>query len=351
MCKCAQGAVTFVHMAWPLATSKSSAETLAQAVTVATLYYYQGLTTGRIAQELGLSRSKVSRLLSFAREQGIVRIEIQDPVAHAQGLEARLCEQFGLRQARVVAVSETAGEREWLRRVAAFSAHYLNTLVEPGMILALAWGTTMSAIAEHLIPKGVREFDVVQLNGSGNTHNISDRYASEIIMRFARNYQGRAHLLPVPTFFDFPDTKRSLWRDRSIRRITDMQAQADILLYSVGAVEAGVPSHVYTGGYLESQDLLELERERIVGDIATVFFRGDGSYRDIPLNARASGPDLSLFQRARHALCVVSGKGKMKGVRAALQGGYIGTLIIDEPSARYLLGISRGNGAGREMSY
>ena len=75
----------------------------------------------------------------------------------------------------------------------------------------------------------------------------------------------------------------------------------------------------------------------MVGDIATVFYRFDGTYDQIPLNARASGPDLSLFKQAKHALCIVSGLGKVIGLRAALRGGLMSELIVDEPTARSLL--------------
>ncbi|HEY2020856.1 sugar-binding domain-containing protein, partial [Paraburkholderia sp.] len=74
-----------------------------------------------------------------------------------------------------------------------------------------------------------------------------------------------------------------------------------------------------------------------VGDIATVFFRADGTYRNIELNRRASGPDLDLFRRAKHTICVVSGPQKVDGVRGAMRGGFIKELIIDEPTARLLL--------------
>jgi Putative sugar-binding domain len=53
--------------------------------------------------------------------------------------------------------------------------------------------------------------------------------------------------------------------------------------------------------------------------------------------SRASGPDLSLFKRTKHALCVISGLGKAPGLRAALRGGLMSELIVDEPTARALL--------------
>jgi DNA-binding transcriptional regulator LsrR (DeoR family) len=58
----------------------------------------------------------------------------------------------------------------------------------------------------------------------------------------------------------------------------------------------------------------------IYSRFATVFFRADGSFHDIPINDRASGPDLAIVRSAKHALCVVSGLGKVDGLRAALRG-------------------------------
>lgn len=310
-------------------------EPLADAVRVARMYYYQDLTTQEIAGQLGVSRSKVSRLLKLAKAQGLVQIRIVDPKTQLNELEAKLRHHFGV-EAQVVDVPETAGEEEWLSRVATVAAAYLNTLMQDSTILATAWGTTVSAISRRLEVKRLKNVQVVQLNGSGNTHDAGLLYSAEILRRFSEAYQAKAHTFPVPTFFDFPETKGALWRERSVRRILELQTRADILLYSIGAVTAGVASHVYTGGYLEPDDLAELEREGVVGDIATVFFRADGSYRDIPINARASGPDLHLFREAKNAICVVSGRGKIAGIRAALVGRYLKKLIIDEPTAREL---------------
>ena len=69
-------------------------DTAAQAVQVSRLYYIQGLTTDAIAAELGLSRPKVSRLLSYARRTGLVEIRIHDPEVQPQGLESRLRERY-----------------------------------------------------------------------------------------------------------------------------------------------------------------------------------------------------------------------------------------------------------------
>ena len=49
------------------------------AIRAAKMYYYQNLTTGVIAKEMSISRSTVSRLLSFARDSGLIDIRIIEP--------------------------------------------------------------------------------------------------------------------------------------------------------------------------------------------------------------------------------------------------------------------------------
>ncbi|WP_034291820.1 sugar-binding transcriptional regulator [Herbaspirillum sp. RV1423] len=305
------------------------------AVRVARLYYFQNMTTAAIAEEMGTSRATVSRLLSYAMENGLVEIRVHDPQELSGNLEAAITRHYPLRSIQVVPVPAAAGERESLQRVAAHTAAYLNTLVQPATIIGLAWGNTVAAIADNLSTKTVHDVDVVQLNGSGAGADIVNTFGESLVSRFAQNYGGKAHSFPVPAFFDYADTRTALWRERSIKAIRSLQADASILLFSIGAAETG--SHIHTGGYLDQQDRQDIRDDGVIGDIATVFFRADGSWRNVALNARSSGPDLDRFRHAAHSICVVSGKGKIPGLRAALLGGFINELVIDEPSARLLV--------------
>lgn len=311
--------------------------TAQDALSVAKLYYYVGLTTEQIAAEMSVSRPTVSRLLTFAKERGIVEITIRDTDQIIAPFARTIRDCFGLQSVQVVPVPESHSEEKWLERVARHAANYLNTVLEPGMTVGLAWGTTLSAISEYLIPKQISRLSFVQLNGSGNTWTYDNSYAARILQNFADNFNAQMYLFPVPTFFDYPETKEAMWRERSIQRIVDLQRNSEVLLYSIGAVSAGVPSHVYSGGYLETKDLKELKREGVVGDLATVFYRGDGSYADISINARASGPRLDLYSGAECAICVVSGRAKVPGLIAALRAGYVRNLILDEPTARAVM--------------
>lgn len=311
-------------------------ERVNEAIRAAKMYYYHNMTTEAIARELNVSRSTVSRLLAFAHQEGLVDVRIIDPFEHPQVLEKKILDAFKIQRVHVVPVSEISGEAEWLNRVAQYTASYLNTIIHSNMIIGIAWGTTTSAIARHLLPKATHNTQIIQLNGAGNTQTMGIEYASEILVRFAQNYQARAHLFPVLTFFDKAATKKALWGESSIKRLLDLQNQVDLLLYSIGALNSGILSHVYSGGYLRPNDIAELKRCNIAGDIATVFFREDGSYDGIEINDRTSGPNLDLFKK-KYGICVISGLAKVRGLHAALRGGLMSELIVDEPTARKLV--------------
>jgi len=318
------------------ATVSSNPERVRDALRAAHLYYLQDLTMDAIAHELHTSRSSVSRLLAFARETGLVDIQIRSPLDRNSRLQNDLRERFDV-ATHIVPVPDHTSDIERLERVALSAARILDQYFDSNMTLGIAWGSTVSAISRYLVPKATHNSQVVQLNGAGNNRTSGILYASEILRRFGEAYGAHVEQFPVPTFFDDPATKLALWRERSTRRVLDIQRSMDVALFGVGSPLAQVPSHVYLGGYLEPEDYDSLTADGAVGDVATVFFREDGSSDGVALNARASGPDLASFRRVARRVCVVSGVSKVTSLRGALAAGVVTDLILDESTARTLL--------------
>jgi deoxyribonucleoside regulator len=306
------------------------------ALRAAHLYYVQQHTMDAIAHELKTSRSSVSRLLTYARDTGLVDIRIRTPFELTARWEQEIAQRFRI-SAHVISVPTAAADVDRQDRVARGAARILNQYFDSNMAMGVAWGSTMSAISRHLRPKETHNSDIVQLNGAGNTHTTGIDYASEILRRFAESYSARLQQFPVPAFFDSPATREHLWQERSMRRVLDMQSHLDIALFGVGSPFADIPSHVYIGGYLEPDDYQTLSDQGVVGDVATVFFRADGSTDGIELNARATGPDFDVLRRIPRRVCVVSGVSKIPGLSGALAAGLITDLVIDEAGARALI--------------
>jgi deoxyribonucleoside regulator len=302
----------------------------------AQMYYLQDQTMDAIARELRTSRSTVSRLLSAARDSGLVQVQIKTPADLAPELERVIRRRYKV-DVHVVPVADTLNEMDVLDRVSMQAARTITPLVDSNAVIGVAWGSTLSAVSRHLTRKTTHGTTIVQLNGAGNTQTSGITYASEIIRRFGTAYGAKVEQFPVPAFFDHAETKRLMWEERSVQRILDLQSRVTIAIFGVGSIDAEVPSHVYTGGYLDSTDIDDLEASGVAGDVATVFFRDDGSDEGIMLNERSSGPSLASLRKIRRRICVVSGAKKIKGLRGALAAGLATELILDETTARELV--------------
>lgn len=306
------------------------------ALKAAQLYYVRDLKMEAIADTLNMSRSSVSRLLSYARYTGLVDIRIKPPT---DGI-AKLQHAIRVRDratAYIIPASEGMNPRERALRIARHAGRIIPGMIEPSSIVGVAWGVTMAGVARQLQERPLKDVTVVQLNGAAQSDNFGIGYAGGILDSFGHALTARVEPLPVPAFFDHPETKRAMWQERSVTRILDLQERMDVVVFGVGDPHADVPGHVYRNGYLDEADHASLESEGVVGDVATMFVRADGSHHGIRLNARSSGPDLTLLRGVARRICVVSDPSRIPALRGALAARLITDLIIDEQSAQKLV--------------
>ncbi|MGB3732759.1 sugar-binding transcriptional regulator [Microbacterium sp.] len=316
--------------------ARADARTTA-ALTAAKLYYLQDMTMDVIAAELGTSRSSVSRLLAHARETGLVDIRINSPFERVGQLEEQLRRQFRI-AAHIVPMSGIVSEVERLERVALTAGRLLSQFIDSNMVVGIAWGSTVGMVSRALVQKETHGTTIVQLNGAGNVQTSGLEYSSEILQRFGHAFGAVVEQFPVPAFFDDPETRAAMWRERSTRRVLAFQSKMDIAVFGLGSPQSEVPSRVYVGGYLSRDDYRSLREDGAIGDVATVFFRADGSWKDIRLNARSTGLGLDRLRRVPRRVCVVSGAAKAGTLRAAIAAGIVTDVVLDETLARLLVG-------------
>lgn len=197
-----------------------------------------------------------------------------------------------------------------------------------GRRIGLAWGTTLASLVAQLEPLNCQA-QVVQLNGAANPAASGLPYAGGILAGAARAWRGGVLQFPVPAFFDYPETKAAMWRERSIRAVIEAQDALDVAVFGVGALGRGSRSHVYSGGYLDADDVAGLRAEGVVGDVCTVMLRADGTHEGLALNDRASGMAPDRLRRIPRRLCVASGVGKARGLVAALRAGVVSVLVAE----------------------
>ncbi|MBK0331425.1 MULTISPECIES: sugar-binding transcriptional regulator [Brachybacterium] len=313
--------------------SPSQRDRLADA---AELYWGRDLKVEAVGRELGVSRSTVSRMLAQARAEGVVEFLIHrdpdSPAIRRQELEDR----FGI-QAVIADVPADASDAARRLAVGREAAGLLLGLVQPDSTLAVTWGSTIEAVSSQLTHRRVRGLHVVQMHGSGNVASLGKNYGTVILDRFGGAFGADVHLFPVPAIFDSAQTRRLMWQEGSIRRTLAMRAGAQILLTSVGVPDTDHPSRLYESGFLTAGDVEELARERTVGNLASIFFRADGSTDGIAVNDRSTGMPFDEVRRIPVRLFVAAEAGKTEALRAALTAGLVTHLVVDSTTARELV--------------
>ena len=347
---------------------------LMRAYEAASMYYVQGETMEVIAHHLRVSRSTVSRLLARARQEGVVRVTLVQP-GGAGSLEGRMTQAFGVRT-HIVPVREGTTEIHRLQQVASVAAAHMVDLIEAlaeqagnggpqaqdpagsggegsvqgrgsgGVVVGVAWGTTMSEVSAALPSRSVPGLTVVQLNGASDPVREGPS-AGEVLSRMRLSLGARTISFPVPAFFDHVATREAMWSERSVKRVLAVTRRASLAVFGVGALDAlngALPSQVYEGGHLTARDQAVLRRQNVVGDVCTVLLRSDGSWRDVTLNARATGPTPAQLSRIPRRLCVAAGTGKARALLAALRARTATDLIVDDATARTVLELAEARG-------
>ena len=228
-----------------------------------------------------------------------------------------------------------------LENVTKTAAQMLGQMVNDGEVVGIAWGNTTTEMAGHITQKDVDNVTLVQLNGAASTETSGIAHVGGILARMAYQWKANIVQFPVPAFFDDPATKEALWREGSVRRVLNWQEKCTLAVFSVGALRAEIPSHVYAAGYLSRSELNKLALDKVVGDVCTVLIRPDGSWSDISLNRRATGPSPDQLRRIPRRFCVVAGKNKAQSLLGALNAGVATDLVCDKAIAEKVWALAK----------
>lgn len=305
-------------------------------VQVAKMYFQLDRTQSEIAQALGLTRWQVGRLLSEARETGVVRIEIAPRANRLATLESALQRQWRLRDAVVVPSDGDAGVDAGA--VAQAAAHWLAGLTDKPALIGVSWGRTMAAVARAL-PQGWNPGAHVVLVNGATALRLTSPGVSAVAEAFAQTAGGTATLFPAPAILGRAETRAALESDPVIAAALDLARKAPLIILGMGAMEDSV---LAASGYVADADIARLRGAGAVGDILGRFLDARGQVVDTQLDARTLGLRPEALANRRHAVGVVSGTGKQAIALAALRARLVNVLITDEATAHHLLSHSPG---------
>jgi DNA-binding transcriptional regulator LsrR (DeoR family) len=296
---------------------------------VARHYYQDDRSKSDIADELGISRFRVARLLDAAKRAGMVTIRIESPAGLNAELSVELQRVFGLAHAVVIDVEDD--EQESLRRrLGEVAAEVLQDLVGPDDVLGLAWARSLRGIGPAI--KNLAACPVVQLTGALSGPDGSD--VLELVRRVARTSGGTPHVFYAPLVAPDAASARSLRRQAEVARAAELADKVTVAMVGIGAWEAGL-STIYD--MVEADARARATALGAVGEISGALIGADGAPVHTPLSRRIIGVTGEQLARIKTVISVAYGRDKAGAVGAALRGGLVNGLITHAGLARALL--------------
>ncbi|MGH3435088.1 MAG: sugar-binding transcriptional regulator [Sciscionella sp.] len=310
------------------------------AASVAHRFHVEGRSKIQIAEEFGVSRFKVARLLESARAQGLVRIEISGPGPLDVGLSDELRSAYGLRSALVLAedgTSARSGDLELRDRLGTAAADLLTEIVRPHDVLGLAWGRTVNVMTEalHRLPK----CSVVQLCGVYSRMNMRDS-SVDTVRKVAAISGGAAYPIYAPLVMPDRRTADTLRRQPGI---SESFEQFDSVTKAVVAIGAWQPGQSTVYDVLDERERKALAATGVAAELSAHLFDVDGRVLATGLSHHVLAIGTDQLRRIPEVIALAGGRAKAAAIDAVLRSGVVTTVITDIDAAGLLLASANRN--------
>jgi deoxyribonucleoside regulator len=312
---------------------------------VASFYYDQGKSQAEIANEFGISRSAVSRLLTEAREKGIVEITVHYPWRTSPELEEALVSTFGLKAASVL-VTGNRQYQEMLQGLGVLAARYLERMLYDGISIGISWGTALYQMIRGMHQRRLSSVEVIQLIGATGAEVVPTD-GPILAQLLAEQLDATCYYLYAPLIVENEAVRDVLLQDRNIRETLARAERADVALVGIGTPRPDLSS-LSRAGYVNAEEEERIRATGAVGDICAQHFSITGEWLDIDINRRVVGIGLDTLARIETVIGVAGSSRKGPAILGALRGRYVNALITDDQAAQKVLSLHEASASKSE---
>ncbi len=300
-------------------------------VRVCRLYYFEEKTQNEIAKTLGISRPQVSRLLSRAKEEGILKIEI-DPgtMVHSEEIADALKQKCHLNH---VVVSDVDPNGDVIRSLGFSAARFLSGYLKDNQLIGISWGRTLYETVERIVFNGeLPNTTFVPL--IGGVGQIRHEYQmNSIVEKIANAFRSKRYYLYAPAHMKHAKTLQMMLEDDAISLVVEMWKKLDLAIVGIG--EPISLSNTFRDIY-DPDFFSFLLKQTAIGDIAARFFTKDGA-PCASADESILGISLSQLKQVPKVIGIAGGKEKTDAIYTAIKTGYINSLVTDKHTAIRIL--------------
>ncbi|QKK27812.1 sugar-binding transcriptional regulator [Rhizobium hidalgonense] len=314
-------------------------------VRAAWFYYVGGLNQEQTAGRLGVTRARVNKMLSEARDSGLVSISIdhqrvgmlpfEDHLRITYGLDFCISTPaFGFKDTKDADID--VRKQIAFRAVGVAAANHLKSLLSESasVTIGTGWGRTIEQMTLQLAGVRAPHARFISIMGSLTANSAYNPF--EVVHALARRTGGEGYFLPVPFIADSVEDRKVLLSQRSVVKAMEIARSASVCFISAG--ELTEESLLRRQGMISRAELESLRRCGAVGDTNGIFFDCEGKQVDHDLNRRTIALGFDELMKIP-VILLIAGQEKSAAARGLLKSGVVNGLVIDGDAAEALVAL------------
>lgn len=327
------------------------------------LYFRKDKSQQEISKILGLTRSKVSRYMKRILNEGLVKISFNFP--ELPELAARLCNEYGLRDAVVVPTSQydsdkqddNFSKRDYLKAdIGQAAARYFGRVVGNGARIGISCGMTLYEMVRQIREASVKDIKIYPLAADSSYESVDispNTLVGMLVAKLRPNAIGYALPAQITDDSSVVLKRKGKKLPSKIEDILSEAGEVDIAFIGIGAIKKGVPGFCMIAEQYNWSCEEIREQTSAVADYnySLIDFEGKTLTEETELNANEKFQEITnriisipletiqklALQHGKLIVCLAGGKEKVAGIRAVLKGNLANVLITDFDTASKLL--------------
>ncbi len=303
---------------------------------IALKFHVEGLSQVEIAEEEGLSKATVCRILKSAKDMGMVHVNVTMPSAAPPAPKEAgvLCRALGLDEVIIAPAASGETEESLIDATAATAAANMPRLLADSYMVGVGWGRSVYNTALQLpYTEGAKKLFIPLVNNFAYT--IPTLQTSVIMSYFGERFRSNCYYLNIS---HQPRRKgeRTEAEMENIRQLAAYWEALDAAVFSISSPEQLLGSEMYSDlwrGGLEGGSYEQSMRFESMGQV----FCEDGSYVGINKNYDLIALDLKRLSSIKTSICIGSGLKKVNALIYTAKLGLYNVLITDSATASAML--------------
>lgn len=303
-------------------------------VRVATMYYKEDMKQSDIAKQLGFSRQLVSKYLIDARNNGIVDININSSSAYSVQLEIKLQKVFGLKRAAVLDTSYLK-DQEVEKLIIQMAISAFKKDIAKAKKIGVSWGKILRRLTDEYPYVNQPDTTIIPLIGGMGSEQV-EVHSNQIAYDLSRKMRAKCKYLYVPALVESKETKRNLVENNTVKDVLEDGKNVDFAI--VGVATPFSKNNTMTKiGYINQEDIDDLAKVDVVGDINSRFFDDSGNEVSCRINENVIGIDLQDIRNIERVCAICFEEEKKDVLYTAIDSKIINCVAVTDELAEYLL--------------